>query len=58
MVEIIVTHREVNGVRTGYLVRWRGYPPVWDSWVPGAQLIANFLGLVDRYDEANPLPLR
>uniref|UniRef100_A0AAV1VNL8 Chromo domain-containing protein n=1 Tax=Peronospora matthiolae TaxID=2874970 RepID=A0AAV1VNL8_9STRA len=31
LVERILNHRNVNGVRTSYLVRWRGYSPAWDS---------------------------
>uniref|UniRef100_A0AAV1TGG7 Chromo domain-containing protein n=1 Tax=Peronospora matthiolae TaxID=2874970 RepID=A0AAV1TGG7_9STRA len=27
LVERILSHRDVNGVRTSYLVHWRGYPP-------------------------------
>uniref|UniRef100_A0AAV1TRV5 Chromo domain-containing protein n=1 Tax=Peronospora matthiolae TaxID=2874970 RepID=A0AAV1TRV5_9STRA len=27
LVERILIHRDVNGVRTSYLVRWRGYTP-------------------------------
>uniref|UniRef100_A0AAV1VDG0 Chromo domain-containing protein n=1 Tax=Peronospora matthiolae TaxID=2874970 RepID=A0AAV1VDG0_9STRA len=36
LVERILNHRDVNGVRTSYLVRWCGYPPAWDSWKPRA----------------------
>uniref|UniRef100_A0AAV1T2R8 Chromo domain-containing protein n=1 Tax=Peronospora matthiolae TaxID=2874970 RepID=A0AAV1T2R8_9STRA len=50
LVERILYHRDVNGVRTSYIVRWRGYPPAWDSWEPRAQLIVNVLGLVKQYD--------
>uniref|UniRef100_A0AAV1TLE6 Chromo domain-containing protein n=1 Tax=Peronospora matthiolae TaxID=2874970 RepID=A0AAV1TLE6_9STRA len=32
LVERILNYRDVNGVRASYLVRWRGYPPAWDSW--------------------------
>uniref|UniRef100_A0AAV1T7L6 Chromo domain-containing protein n=1 Tax=Peronospora matthiolae TaxID=2874970 RepID=A0AAV1T7L6_9STRA len=28
LVEQLLNHRDVNGRRTSYLVRWRGYPPV------------------------------
>uniref|UniRef100_A0AAV1U2T1 Chromo domain-containing protein n=1 Tax=Peronospora matthiolae TaxID=2874970 RepID=A0AAV1U2T1_9STRA len=49
---------DVNGVRTSYLVRWRGYPSAWVNWVPRAQLIADVLGLVEQYDETHPLRLK
>uniref|UniRef100_A0AAV1TS06 Chromo domain-containing protein n=1 Tax=Peronospora matthiolae TaxID=2874970 RepID=A0AAV1TS06_9STRA len=58
LVERILNHRDVNGVRTSYLVRWRGYPPAWDSWEPLAQLIVNVLGPVEQYDETHPLRLK
>uniref|UniRef100_A0AAV1T3M1 Chromo domain-containing protein n=1 Tax=Peronospora matthiolae TaxID=2874970 RepID=A0AAV1T3M1_9STRA len=45
----------MNGVRTSYLVRWRGYPPAWDSWQPRAQLIVDVPGLVEKHDETHPL---
>uniref|UniRef100_A0AAV1UJE0 Chromo domain-containing protein n=1 Tax=Peronospora matthiolae TaxID=2874970 RepID=A0AAV1UJE0_9STRA len=48
LVRRILNHRDVNGVRTSYLVRWRGYPPAWDRWV-------DVLGLVKQYDETDPL---
>uniref|UniRef100_A0AAV1TP56 Chromo domain-containing protein n=1 Tax=Peronospora matthiolae TaxID=2874970 RepID=A0AAV1TP56_9STRA len=48
----------MNGVRTSYLVRWRGYPPAWDSWEPRAQLIVDVLRLVEKYDETHPLRLK
>uniref|UniRef100_A0AAV1UYB9 Chromo domain-containing protein n=1 Tax=Peronospora matthiolae TaxID=2874970 RepID=A0AAV1UYB9_9STRA len=34
LVEQLLNHRDVNGRRTSYLVRWRGYPPSWDTWEP------------------------
>uniref|UniRef100_A0AAV1VBS2 Chromo domain-containing protein n=1 Tax=Peronospora matthiolae TaxID=2874970 RepID=A0AAV1VBS2_9STRA len=34
LVEQMLNHRDVNGRRTSYLVRWRGYPPSWDTWSP------------------------
>uniref|UniRef100_A0AAV1V7G9 Chromo domain-containing protein n=1 Tax=Peronospora matthiolae TaxID=2874970 RepID=A0AAV1V7G9_9STRA len=55
LVERILNHRDVNGIRTSCLVRWRGYPPAWDSWKPRAQLIVDVLGLVELYDETYPL---
>uniref|UniRef100_A0AAV1T068 Chromo domain-containing protein n=1 Tax=Peronospora matthiolae TaxID=2874970 RepID=A0AAV1T068_9STRA len=58
LVERILNHRDVNGVRTSYLVRWRGYPPAWDSWEHRAQLIVDVLGLVKQYDETHPLRLK
>uniref|UniRef100_A0AAV1TY60 Chromo domain-containing protein n=1 Tax=Peronospora matthiolae TaxID=2874970 RepID=A0AAV1TY60_9STRA len=57
LVERILTHRDMIGVRTSYLVRYRGYPLAWDSWEPRAQLIVNELGLVEQYDETHPLRL-
>uniref|UniRef100_A0AAV1T8R5 Chromo domain-containing protein n=1 Tax=Peronospora matthiolae TaxID=2874970 RepID=A0AAV1T8R5_9STRA len=45
----------MNGVRTSYLVRWRGYPPAWDSWEPRVQLIVDVLGLFEHFDETHPL---
>uniref|UniRef100_A0AAV1TFM8 Chromo domain-containing protein n=1 Tax=Peronospora matthiolae TaxID=2874970 RepID=A0AAV1TFM8_9STRA len=47
LVERILSHRDVNGVRTNYLVHWNGYPPAWGSWEPRAQLIVDVLGLVE-----------
>uniref|UniRef100_A0AAV1V2W6 Chromo domain-containing protein n=1 Tax=Peronospora matthiolae TaxID=2874970 RepID=A0AAV1V2W6_9STRA len=58
LLERILNQRNVNGVRTSYLVRWRGYPPAWDSWEPRAQLIVDVLGLVEQYDETHPLHLK
>uniref|UniRef100_A0AAV1UKA1 Chromo domain-containing protein n=1 Tax=Peronospora matthiolae TaxID=2874970 RepID=A0AAV1UKA1_9STRA len=58
LVERILNNRDVNGVRTSYLVRWRGYPPAWDSWEACAQLIVDALGLVEQYDETHPLRLK
>uniref|UniRef100_A0AAV1UCQ4 Chromo domain-containing protein n=1 Tax=Peronospora matthiolae TaxID=2874970 RepID=A0AAV1UCQ4_9STRA len=58
LVELILNHRYVNGVRTSYLVRWRGCPPAWDSWEPRAQMIVDVLGLVEQYDETHPLRLK
>uniref|UniRef100_A0AAV1TAW9 Chromo domain-containing protein n=1 Tax=Peronospora matthiolae TaxID=2874970 RepID=A0AAV1TAW9_9STRA len=55
VVERILSHRDVNGVRTSYLVRWRGYPPAWDSWEPRTHLIVDVLGLVEQYNETHPL---
>uniref|UniRef100_A0AAV1UHA5 Chromo domain-containing protein n=1 Tax=Peronospora matthiolae TaxID=2874970 RepID=A0AAV1UHA5_9STRA len=55
LVERILNHRDGNGVRTSYLVRWRGYQPAWESWDPRAQLIVDVLGLVEQYDETYPL---
>uniref|UniRef100_A0AAV1TWJ3 Chromo domain-containing protein n=1 Tax=Peronospora matthiolae TaxID=2874970 RepID=A0AAV1TWJ3_9STRA len=55
LVKRILTHRDVNGVRTSYLVRWCAYPQAWDSWKPRAQLIADVLGLVENYDETHLL---
>uniref|UniRef100_A0AAV1U519 Chromo domain-containing protein n=1 Tax=Peronospora matthiolae TaxID=2874970 RepID=A0AAV1U519_9STRA len=36
LAERILNHSDVKGVRKSYLVRWRGYPPAWDSWDPRA----------------------
>uniref|UniRef100_A0AAV1TX18 Chromo domain-containing protein n=1 Tax=Peronospora matthiolae TaxID=2874970 RepID=A0AAV1TX18_9STRA len=58
LVARILNHRNVNGVRTSYLVRWRGYPPAWNSWEPLAQLIVDILGRVEHYDETHPLRLK
>uniref|UniRef100_A0AAV1TSQ8 Chromo domain-containing protein n=1 Tax=Peronospora matthiolae TaxID=2874970 RepID=A0AAV1TSQ8_9STRA len=55
LLERILSHRDVNGVRTIYLVRWRGYSPAWDRWEPRAQLIVDFMVLVKTCDETNPL---
>uniref|UniRef100_A0AAV1U1S8 Chromo domain-containing protein n=1 Tax=Peronospora matthiolae TaxID=2874970 RepID=A0AAV1U1S8_9STRA len=55
LVERILNHRDVNGVRTSYLVRWCGYPPAWNSWEPRAQPIGDVPGLVEQYDEIHPL---
>uniref|UniRef100_A0AAV1T7I0 Chromo domain-containing protein n=1 Tax=Peronospora matthiolae TaxID=2874970 RepID=A0AAV1T7I0_9STRA len=55
LVERVLNHRDMNGVRTSYLVRWRGYPPAWDSWEPRVQLIVDVLGLFEQYDETHPL---
>uniref|UniRef100_A0AAV1US51 Integrase catalytic domain-containing protein n=1 Tax=Peronospora matthiolae TaxID=2874970 RepID=A0AAV1US51_9STRA len=56
LVEQLLNHRDVNGRRTSYLVRWRGYPPSWDSWEPRSQLMIDVLGLVEQYDAAHPVP--
>uniref|UniRef100_A0AAV1TCM9 Chromo domain-containing protein n=1 Tax=Peronospora matthiolae TaxID=2874970 RepID=A0AAV1TCM9_9STRA len=53
--ERILNHRDVNGVRTSYLVRWRGYRPAWNSWESRVQLIVDVLGLVEQYAETHPL---
>uniref|UniRef100_A0AAV1TTW7 Chromo domain-containing protein n=1 Tax=Peronospora matthiolae TaxID=2874970 RepID=A0AAV1TTW7_9STRA len=55
LVKRILNHRDENGVRTSYLVRWRVYPPAWDSWEPRAQLIVDVLGLVEQYDQTHLL---
>uniref|UniRef100_A0AAV1T3U5 Integrase catalytic domain-containing protein n=1 Tax=Peronospora matthiolae TaxID=2874970 RepID=A0AAV1T3U5_9STRA len=56
LVEQLLNHRDVNGRRTSYLVRWRGYPPSWDTWEPRFQLMVDVLGLVEQYDAAHPVP--
>uniref|UniRef100_A0AAV1UII4 Integrase catalytic domain-containing protein n=1 Tax=Peronospora matthiolae TaxID=2874970 RepID=A0AAV1UII4_9STRA len=56
LVEQLLNHRDVNGRRTSYLVRWRGYPPSWDTWEPRSQLMDDVLGLVEQYDAAHPVP--
>uniref|UniRef100_A0AAV1VIZ2 Chromo domain-containing protein n=1 Tax=Peronospora matthiolae TaxID=2874970 RepID=A0AAV1VIZ2_9STRA len=55
LAERILNQRDVNGVRTSYLVRWRVYLSAWDSWKPRAQLIVDVLGLVEQFDETHPL---
>ena len=57
-VERILSHRGVKGQRTSYLVRWRGYPPLHDSWEPRAQLMIDVKGLVHQYDETHPMAQR
>uniref|UniRef100_A0AAV1U797 Chromo domain-containing protein n=1 Tax=Peronospora matthiolae TaxID=2874970 RepID=A0AAV1U797_9STRA len=52
LVEQLLNHRDVNGRQTSYLVRWRGYPPSWDTWEPRSQLMIDVLGLVEQYDAA------
>uniref|UniRef100_A0AAV1VC13 Chromo domain-containing protein n=1 Tax=Peronospora matthiolae TaxID=2874970 RepID=A0AAV1VC13_9STRA len=56
LVEQLLNHRDVNGRRTSYLVRWRSYPPSWDSWEPRSQLMVDVLGLEEQYDAAHPVP--
>uniref|UniRef100_A0AAV1URY1 Uncharacterized protein n=1 Tax=Peronospora matthiolae TaxID=2874970 RepID=A0AAV1URY1_9STRA len=56
LVEQLLNHRDVNGRRTSYLVRWRGYSPSWDSWEPRSHLMIDVLGLVEQYDAAHPVP--
>uniref|UniRef100_A0AAV1UX66 Chromo domain-containing protein n=1 Tax=Peronospora matthiolae TaxID=2874970 RepID=A0AAV1UX66_9STRA len=56
LVEQLLNHRDVNGRRTSYLVRWRGYPSSWDSWEPRSQLMVDVLGLVEQYDAAHSVP--
>uniref|UniRef100_A0AAV1SZS5 Chromo domain-containing protein n=1 Tax=Peronospora matthiolae TaxID=2874970 RepID=A0AAV1SZS5_9STRA len=55
MVEQLLNHRDVNGRRTSYLVRWRGHPPSWDTWEPRSQLMIDVLGMVEQYDAAHPV---
>uniref|UniRef100_A0AAV1UNI9 Chromo domain-containing protein n=1 Tax=Peronospora matthiolae TaxID=2874970 RepID=A0AAV1UNI9_9STRA len=55
LVEQLLNHRDVNGRRTSYLVRWRGYPPSWDTREPRSQLMTDILGLVEQYDTAHPV---
>uniref|UniRef100_A0AAV1VDA7 Chromo domain-containing protein n=1 Tax=Peronospora matthiolae TaxID=2874970 RepID=A0AAV1VDA7_9STRA len=57
LVKPILNQRNVNGVRTSYRVRWRGYLPAWDSWEPRSQLNVVVLGLVELYDETHLLRL-
>uniref|UniRef100_A0AAV1V9B2 Chromo domain-containing protein n=1 Tax=Peronospora matthiolae TaxID=2874970 RepID=A0AAV1V9B2_9STRA len=52
----LLNHRDVNGRRTSYLVRWRGYPPSWGTWERRSQLMIDVLGLVEQYDAAHPVP--
>uniref|UniRef100_A0AAV1TTP3 Chromo domain-containing protein n=1 Tax=Peronospora matthiolae TaxID=2874970 RepID=A0AAV1TTP3_9STRA len=54
LVELIVNHRDVKGVRTSFLVSWHGYPPAWNCWEHRAQLIVEVLGLVEQYDRTHP----
>uniref|UniRef100_A0AAV1VLI0 Chromo domain-containing protein n=1 Tax=Peronospora matthiolae TaxID=2874970 RepID=A0AAV1VLI0_9STRA len=56
LMERLLNHRDVNGRRTSYLIRWRGYPPSWDTWEPRSQLMVDVLGLVEQYDAAHPVP--
>uniref|UniRef100_A0AAV1UPB5 Chromo domain-containing protein n=1 Tax=Peronospora matthiolae TaxID=2874970 RepID=A0AAV1UPB5_9STRA len=56
LVEQLLNHRDVNGRRTSYLVRCRGYPPSWDTWELRSQLIIDLLDLVEQYDAAHPVP--
>uniref|UniRef100_A0AAV1UBL9 Chromo domain-containing protein n=1 Tax=Peronospora matthiolae TaxID=2874970 RepID=A0AAV1UBL9_9STRA len=56
LVEQLLNHRDVNGRRTSYLFRWRGYPPYWDTWEPHSQLMIDVLGLVEQNDAAHLVP--
>uniref|UniRef100_A0AAV1V252 Chromo domain-containing protein n=1 Tax=Peronospora matthiolae TaxID=2874970 RepID=A0AAV1V252_9STRA len=63
LVERILNHRDVyhasrRGVRTSYLVRWRGNSPAWDSWEHHAQLIVDSPGLVEESVETHPLRMK
>uniref|UniRef100_A0AAV1US66 Chromo domain-containing protein n=1 Tax=Peronospora matthiolae TaxID=2874970 RepID=A0AAV1US66_9STRA len=58
LVERILNHRDVNGVRTSYIVYWRGYPSAWDSWEHRSRMIVDVLGLVEQYDETHQLRLK
>uniref|UniRef100_A0AAV1V0B9 Chromo domain-containing protein n=1 Tax=Peronospora matthiolae TaxID=2874970 RepID=A0AAV1V0B9_9STRA len=56
LVEQLLNHRDVNGRRMSYLVRWRGYPSSWDTWEPRSQLMIDVLSLIKQYDAAHPVP--
>uniref|UniRef100_A0AAV1UF23 Chromo domain-containing protein n=1 Tax=Peronospora matthiolae TaxID=2874970 RepID=A0AAV1UF23_9STRA len=58
LVKRILNHRDVDGVRTSYHVRWRGYPLARSSWEPRSHLIVDVIGLVEQYDETHPLHLK
>ena len=55
LVERILNHRGDSGSRKSYLVRWRGYPPSFDSWERGSQLMADVEGLVQQYEDTHPI---
>lgn len=40
-IESIISQRKING-RTEYLVRWAGYPPSFDTYVPKNQLLLSY----------------
>ena len=48
LMERPLNYRDVKGRRTSYLVRWRGYPPLANSWEPRSQLMVSVVGLAER----------
>ena len=51
--ERILTYRDVKGRRKRYSVRWRGYPPSWDSWEPCSMLEIAALVFTLQYDKGH-----
>ncbi|XP_050397631.1 testis-specific chromodomain protein Y 2 [Patella vulgata] len=53
-VEKLLKKRKVHG-RTEYLIRWRGFTHLWDTWEPKKNLAA-CVGLVAEFEKNNPNP--
>lgn len=58
-VDALIDHRDRTSGRATqrrYRVRWRGYPPEYDTWEPRESLILDVPEDVQAYDRTHPLP--